>query len=316
MSHEATKNPISVGEDSGSSSAVEFSTSLHSKLTFIEFANESDSHLKKTNTFDKIKELLLKNRVIVFRFLIEIAVFIAVFVFTSVYYSNQKIVSLVSSSQCVSLCQGSCQYGTIYPAQELTSTIYADIAFYEQSSGLFLGYTNVLVKANFSSYEIDNPANFKFNTNVGVSSANKLYPNTTLISPYYLSDFNETGLTLGGGSYPSLMSCYGYSANGISKVNHYIPTYNVFLTNGSVPSLQIFGIIDLESSGISATCTVSINGINIPAAQFSNGIITSSVAQCTTHTSTVAYVGTGLSYALTSNAIFKMFYYFYDLLKV
>ena len=111
------------------------------------------------------------------------------------------------------------------------------------------------------------------------------------------------------------MDCKGSTANGLVQTkSSYLSTINIFVTGDVQPSMQIFGLYTAKGASMSLTCSANINGVNIPVAQFSNAVLTSSVAQCTTHTSAIAYVGTGLSYALTSNALFKTLYYFYDLL--
>ena len=174
MNDEMTQNPVTMGEDPEASSVVEFSTSVQSKSALSGL--KKDTAAAQQLTFSKMKQLLVQNKVTVARFSIEIIVFIVIFVVTAVYYSNQKIVSLVSTSQCSSVCDGSCEYGTIFPAQDAYEYNVFNIAYYNQSTGILLGYSTLMVSATWNATEVLDPDPFASDAQVGVSSIAPVEP--------------------------------------------------------------------------------------------------------------------------------------------
>lgn len=327
MKHD-TNNPMASNEVGGS--IIEFTPSLHSNPVY----NIEDPPVDKRKkwSFSTLKTLLIKNKRSVLQFVFEALVMVAVFTLTAVYYSRQKIVTLVPASKCTSLCEndgGKCEYNTIFPLQDYYSGNFVTLAFYDSYFDTFMGYSTLYIYSSWVSTEVENPADFPDYYDNVYSGKKRLYPfNGNITDEYY--SYNETAIyapmqfnyddkyyyfeNLDGymAKTPVLLDCIVDTSDGL--LDPYLPMVNVFVPNGESPSVEIFASLDVHARSIAGECTAIINGVNLPIGQYSNGISNSDVAQCTTHTNAVAYIGTGLSYALTATALFKPLYYFYDLL--
>lgn len=281
---------------------------------------KTDDTKKAKMTFTALKELLIRNRKSVIRAAIEKMAMIGVFIVTAVYYSRQKIVSYVPSSQCNHLCKndgGTCQYSTVLPAQDILASNFVNIAFRDISDGAFLGYSFLTFQSIWYVPEVINPPKFEF---LIVSAARELYLEP-IDGPASSADYNYTFVTFptysdddvyANTTWPADLYCFAWASEGYSS--QAVSTIDVYLSTDSSPNLQVSGVMQtIGGSAVSGLCNANVNGVNIPLSQFSNVIVNSDVAQCTTHTNTVAYIGTGFSYALTVSALITSVYYCFDL---
>lgn len=303
-------------------------------VSSIQLINEKVSASLRFPTITELEKIIVEKKFLIAQAAVEFSVMLAIFLVAFFIYKAKAFVAIIPVN---TTCDGDETTLRALNVQGGANTMGLNYVLKQQSSQSY--YSNVYLKAQWSSCTIANPALFTPSTNSILSQSFILQVSPNQTSLYAEGQKTALNVTLptqtkqcktnpdGSKSctplstYPN-PSCFQLLCSATTYPGNYA-NYGqpLIFASGAVVSdvynvtAELFGIISIDTDySVSAACYTYVSNNAIPYFSTSNTVLESPVKQCTTYPSDIDSIGIGLSYFLTAASLIKTFHMFRELI--